>query len=74
MEGADSGPLGTATFTLKQDGEPLTGTVSGQQGDQPIKDGRVSGNRITFVRESPRGKQTFTEPVAGDEIKFKRTK
>ena len=60
------------TFTFKQDGETLTGTVSGQQGDQPIKDGKVSGDTIAFVRESQRGKQTFTGTIAGDEIKFKR--
>jgi hypothetical protein len=60
------------TFTFKQDGETLTGTVSGQQGDQPIKDGKVSGDTITFVRESQRGKQTFTGTIDGDEIKFKR--
>lgn len=60
------------TFMFKQDGETLTGTVSGQQGDQPIKDGKVSGNTIAFVRESQRGKQTFTGTIAGDEIKFKR--
>ena len=60
------------TFNFKQDGESLTGTVSGQQGDQPIKDGKVTGNSISFVRESQRGKQTFTGTIAGDEIKFKR--
>jgi hypothetical protein len=60
------------TFTLKADGDKLTGTVSGQQGDTPISDGKISGDKISFVRESQRGKQTFTGTVAGDEIKFKR--
>ncbi|MBI2685661.1 MAG: hypothetical protein HYX27_05040 [Acidobacteria bacterium] len=61
------------TFTFKVDGEKLTGTMTGQQGDQPIADGKVSGDKISFVRESQRGKQSFTGTITGDEIKFKRT-
>lgn len=61
------------TFNFKAEGDKLTGTVSGQQGDQPISEGKITGDTITFVRESQRGKQSFTGTVAGDEIKFKRT-
>jgi hypothetical protein len=60
------------TFTFKADGDKLTGTMTGMQGEQPISDGKISGSTITFVRESQRGKQTFTGTIAGDEIKFKR--
>jgi len=61
------------TFTFKVDGDKLTGTMTGMQGEQPIAEGKVTGDTISFVRESQRGKQTFTGTVAGDEIKFKRT-
>lgn len=67
-----NGQTRETTFNFKVDGDKLTGTVSGQQGDTPISNGKVSGDVITFVRESQRGKQTFTGTVAGDEIKFKR--
>lgn len=60
------------TFTFKADGEKLTGTMTGMQGEQPITNGKISGDTITFVRESQRGKQTFTGIVSGDEIRFKR--
>ena len=60
------------TFTLKQDGATLTGTVTGRQGDRPISDGKVSGDSISFVVETQRGKQTYTGTVSGGEIKFKR--
>jgi hypothetical protein len=42
----DSYPL---TFTLKQDGAKLTGTVQGPQGDPiDISNGKVDGNSISF--------------------------
>ena len=37
------------TFTFKQDGTALTGTVAGPQGDPiAITDGKVDGDKITF--------------------------
>jgi hypothetical protein len=37
------------TFTFKQDGAALTGTVEGPQGDAiAISDGKVEGNKISF--------------------------
>ena len=37
------------TFTFKADGEKLTGSVSGMQGNQmDISDGKVSGSDISF--------------------------
>lgn len=70
------GRQGAATetiFNFKADGAALTGSVSGRQGDQPIAEGKIDGDTITFVRETQRGKQTFTGTVSGDEIKFKRS-
>ena len=65
------------TFNFKVDGDKLTGTVSGRQGrDNPIAEGKVSGDTVTFVVAMERGgetvKQTYTGKIAGDEIKFKR--
>jgi hypothetical protein len=61
-----------ATFTFKVEGDKLTGSMGGQQGDRQITDGKVSGDTITFAVESQRGKQTYTGTVAGDEIKMKQ--
>ncbi len=60
------------TFTFKQEGEKLTGTVTGPRGDRPIADGSVKGDAVSFAVESQRGKQTYSGTVAGAEIKFKR--
>jgi hypothetical protein len=60
------------TFALKQDGDKLTGTVTSPRGERPITEGKVSGDTVSFVVESQRGKQTYTGAVAGGEIKFKR--
>jgi hypothetical protein len=46
--------------------------MSGQQGDRPLADGKVTGDAISFAVEGQRGKQVYTGTVAGDEIKFKR--
>lgn len=63
-------------FDLKQDGDKLTGTVSGMQGrENPITDGKVEGDKISFVvkMETPRGemKSNYEGKVAGSEIMFK---
>jgi hypothetical protein len=64
------------TFTFKQDGEKLTGTMSAMQNDVEIKDGTVKGDDIAFnVALSFGGndvKLIFKGKVAGDEIKFTR--
>src|SRR5215831_13827477 len=65
------------TFTFKAEGEKLTGTVSGMQGDNPISDGKISGDDISFTLAlSFNGndiKMNYKGTVAGDEIKFTRT-
>ncbi len=60
----------TNTFTFKQDGAKLTGTVAGTQDETPIQDGKVSGDEISFTAERPFGKFTYKGKVSGDEIKF----
>ena len=39
------------TMNLKADGATLTGTVSGRNGDNPISDGKVDGDTITFIQK-----------------------
>ncbi|MEK7406550.1 MAG: hypothetical protein AAB225_15720 [Acidobacteriota bacterium] len=65
------------TFTLKADGEKLTGTMSGRQGAEiPIAEGKVSGDTLSFTVTQEMGgntvKQIYTGKIAGDEIQFKR--
>jgi hypothetical protein len=65
------------TFTFKAEGGQLTGAMSGRQGrENPISEGKISGDTISFVVAMERGgntvKQTYTGTVSGDEIKFKR--
>ncbi|MBI1764898.1 MAG: hypothetical protein HYR56_26100 [Acidobacteria bacterium] len=71
------GAMQTMTMTFKAEGSKLTGTVSGQQGDTAISDGKVEGNDISFtvVREFNGNsiKQVFKGKLAGDEIKFTRS-
>jgi hypothetical protein len=67
-----------ATFNFKQDGEKLTGTMTGPQGDIELKDGAVKGNDVSFLVAMSFGgndvKLNYKGVVAGDEIKFTRTR
>ena len=58
------------TFTLKADGDKLTGTVAGSQDESPIKDGKISGDTISFTAERPFGTFTYKGTVNGDELKL----
>lgn len=66
------------TFTFKVEGAKLTGTVSGMQGDQPISDGKISGDDISFVVvanfQGNEIRLLYKGKVAGDEIKMTRTR
>jgi hypothetical protein len=66
------------TFTFKAEGDKLTGTVSGMQGDNPISDGKISGDEISFtVKVSFNGNDVtllYKGKVSGDEIKMTRTR
>ena len=69
-----STPDGTArvnTFTFKVDGANLTGTVAGTQDETPIKNGKISGDDISFSAERPFGTFTYTGKIKGNEIVFK---
>ena len=59
-----------STFTFKVDGDRLTGTVAGAQDETPIKDGKVSGDTISFTADRPFGTFTYKGKISGDEIKL----
>lgn len=68
----------TQTFTLKTDGNTLTGTISVAFGDMEprvseIKEGKIDGNKFTFktVMQTPNGEMTSTYEgtVEGDVLK-----
>lgn len=58
------------TFTFKTDGDKLTGTVAGSQDETAIKDGKVSGDMVSFTADRPFGTFTYKGKISGDEIKF----
>ncbi len=64
------------TFDLKAAGDKLTGTATSPRGAQEIKEGKVSGDTISFVEIlDVQGNQIrieYTGKVSGDEIKFTR--
>ena len=64
------------SFTFKADGDKLTGSISGRQGDVAITEGKISGDTISFTVTMDYGGnsvvQKYTGTVSGDEIKFKR--
>lgn len=63
----------TLSYTFKQDGEKLTGTVTGPQGDPlPLQDGKVQGDKLSFYVqfEGPNGTMKISNEgaIKGDEI------
>ena len=62
------------TLKLKQDGEKLTGTITGRQGNETeIEDGKVTGDAVSFkvTREFGGNKivMTYQGKLSGDSIK-----
>jgi hypothetical protein len=75
--GSMAGPDGNAgfqlSFTFKQDGAKVTGTVQGPQGEPiAISDGKIDGNTLTFNVSFNGMTITHTGALnaAGDEIKL----
>jgi hypothetical protein len=71
------GNMQETTFTFKAEGEKLTGTISGRQGDTAISDGTIKGTAVSFKVVREMNGNTFTQVykgvMAGDEIKFTRS-
>jgi hypothetical protein len=65
------------TFTFKAEGEKLTGSVTGRQGDVAITDGTIKGDEIsfsqTFNAQGNTIKLLYKGKISGDEIKLTRT-
>jgi hypothetical protein len=74
-EWTDSRDSAPCTFTFKQDGASLTGTISDSGGDLQIRDGKVNGDRVSFVVVRSVGTRemtaTYSGRVDGGEITFK---
>jgi hypothetical protein len=71
--GGDTAPT---TFTFKVDGEKLTGSVAGAQGDMPIQEGKIAGNQISFSTTFDAGgnsiKILYRGTLSGDQMKMTR--
>jgi len=71
-----NGQTREVTFNLKADGGSLSGTVSGRNGDNPIADGKIDGDNISFTQTLEFGGNTvkfiYKGKISGDEIKFTR--
>jgi hypothetical protein len=73
MKAPDGSTGFTISFTFKQDGAKLTGSVQGPQGDPiAISDGKIDGGKITFTVafNGMTISHTGTLNSAGDEIKL----
>ena len=68
------------TFTLKQDGEKVTGKansdIGGEKREVELKDGKLKGDELTFFEtfefQGNEIRIDYTGKVTGDEIKFTR--
>jgi hypothetical protein len=68
MSGPDGGGM-TLTFTFKQSGTKLTGTMDGPGGEpMQIQDGKVDGDKISFAVSFNDMKIVHEGVVKGDEI------
>ena len=65
------------TMNLKADGNTLTGSISGRQGETPITDGKIKGDNISFnvVRkmQDREFKMEYKGKLKGDELKMEIT-
>ncbi|HYW43609.1 MAG TPA: hypothetical protein VE959_12180 [Bryobacteraceae bacterium] len=70
------GDTTATTFTFKVDGEKLTGSMTGPQGDVPLQEGKVSGSQVSFSTTLDFGgnsiKILYKGTVSGDSIKMTR--
>jgi hypothetical protein len=68
-------PMGAMqnTITLAQDGEKLTGSVKTEMFEAKFDNGKVDGNKISFVLTLEFGTLGYSGVVSGDEIKFEVT-
>ena len=72
-EGAINGPNGEIklVFTLKVEGDKLTGTVESPRGERPITDGKVKGDEFSFKVTAGDNVITYLGKVAGETLNVK---
>ena len=58
------------TFTFQVTDGKLTGTAAGPQGEAPITEGKVEGDKINFTIEAGQFKAVISGTVSGDEMKL----
>jgi len=70
------GATAPATFKFKVDGEKLTGTMAGAQGELPVQEGKVTGNQVSFSTTIDAGgnsiKILYKGTMNGDQLKMTR--
>lgn len=63
-----------SSMTLKAEGDKLTGSMQGRQGERPIENGKISGDDVSFEMTMNMGgesrKMLYKGKVAGDELKL----
>jgi hypothetical protein len=60
-------------FVFQVNDGKVTGTAVGPQGDAPITDAKLDGDKITFTVERDQFKAVFTGTITGDEMKLSGT-
>lgn len=74
LAGPDGGDGFPISFTFKQDGAKLTGTVKGPQGDPiEISEGRVDGDKVSFSVSFNGSTFRHEGTISGEEIKLSMT-
>ena len=69
--GPDGNPV-EMTYVLEGLGEMLIGAASSRLGEGPFSDGKIDGNKISFVINTGQSIIKMTGTLSGDEIKFTR--
>lgn len=79
-EASTESPAGsmTTTFDLKSDGDKLSGVVSNEMmGESDIQDGKISGDKVSFVQVMKRGEREirfkYEGAISGDEMELTRS-
>src|SRR5436305_8619342 len=71
--GGDTTPT---TFNFKAEGDKLTGSMTGPQGDIPLQNGKIAGNEISFTTtlefNGNSVKLVYKGTMSGDQIKMSR--
>ena len=69
--GPDGNPL-EATYVFEARGDTLLGTVSTRMGGGPFNEGKIDGDKISFVVSYGNTHIEWNGTVSGDEIYFTR--